>query len=66
MSFGIKDHVGLYSLCVLKKGQNIEQCYELTIEAAESLTGKISIEKNKLTVAIDQGSPSFWLLKMAH
>ncbi|WP_418262507.1 T9SS type A sorting domain-containing protein [Flavobacterium faecale] len=54
---------GVYNLCVTKNGGSFEQCYELTVDAAKSLTGKISVVKNKATVDIDQGNAPFTLTR---
>jgi hypothetical protein len=54
---------GVYNLCVIKNGESFEQCYELIIEEAESLSGKMAIVKNKVTVDINEGSAPFSLIK---
>ncbi|WP_147676489.1 T9SS type A sorting domain-containing protein [Algibacter pacificus] len=53
---------GVYNLCVTKNGGSFEQCYELTIEEAESLLGKMAIVKNKVNVDIEQGSAPYSLI----
>ena len=50
---------GTYPLCITIAGIAFEQCYNVTIAAGGSITGKSSIADNKLNVEITEGTAPF-------
>ncbi|GAA4958008.1 BNR-4 repeat-containing protein [Algibacter aquimarinus] len=54
---------GTYDLCIEVVGENYTHCYEVTIEEAEGLTGKISISKKSATVSVQTGKAPFTVIK---
>ena len=54
---------GTYDLCIEVVGENYTHCYEVTIAAAEGLTGKISISKKSATVSVQTGKAPFTVIK---
>jgi hypothetical protein len=54
---------GTYNFCIGIKDSDFEQCYQVTIDEAISLTGKISTKKGKVAVEIDKGKPPYRVIK---
>ena len=54
---------GIYDFCIKIKDNDFKQCYQLIIEEAISLLGKISIEKGKISVSVDKGEAPFKVIK---
>ncbi|TNJ44975.1 BNR-4 repeat-containing protein [Tamlana fucoidanivorans] len=54
---------GTYNLCIDVVGKSFEQCFEVNIQAAESLTGKISISKQSAVVSVQSGNAPYVVIK---
>jgi hypothetical protein len=54
---------GTYDFCISIIGNDFEQCYQVTIDEAILLTGKISTKKGKVAVEIDKGKPPYRVIK---
>jgi hypothetical protein len=54
---------GSYDLCIDVVGENYKHCYQVTIEAAEILTGKISVTKKSATVSVESGKAPYMVIK---
>lgn len=53
---------GTYDLCIEVVGENYSHCYQVTIEAAEGLTGKISVSKKSAVVSVQTGKAPYTVL----
>jgi hypothetical protein len=56
-------NTGTYDFCIGIADNDFEQCYQVTIEEAVSVSGKMSIEKGKVTIAIDNGKAPYKVIK---
>ncbi|MFC2127098.1 T9SS type A sorting domain-containing protein [Bacteroidota bacterium] len=54
---------GNYDFCITIEDETFEQCYQATIDAAASLTGKISIDKKTAEISIIEGTAPYTVLK---
>ncbi len=54
---------GTYDFCIDVVGKDFSHCYEVTIAAAESLTGKISITKKTAAVSVQSGKAPYTVIK---
>ena len=54
---------GTYNLCIDVTGKDYKHCYEVTIEEAETLTGKISLSKQSLSVSLESGAAPYTVIK---
>jgi hypothetical protein len=54
---------GTYDLCIEVVDENYKHCYQVTIEEAESLTGKISVTKKSATVSVESGKAPYTIIK---
>lgn len=54
---------GVYDFCITIQGDTFEQCYQVTIEQASNIAGKINIDKKKATINISQGTAPYTVLK---
>ena len=54
---------GTYDLCIDVVGENFSHCYEVTIEQATKLTGKISVNKQSAKVSVQSGLAPYTLIK---
>jgi hypothetical protein len=54
---------GTYDLCIEVVDENYNHCYQVTIEEAESLTGKISVTKKSATVSVESGKAPYTIIK---
>ncbi|TXG39535.1 BNR-4 repeat-containing protein [Seonamhaeicola maritimus] len=54
---------GTYDLCIDVVGENFSHCYEITIEEALTLTGKISVSKQSAQVSVDSGEAPYTVVK---
>lgn len=54
---------GIYNLCISITGINYKQCYELVIEEASSLAGKIQVTKKSANVIVTSGTAPFKVYK---
>ena len=54
---------GIYDFCIKIKDNDFKQCYQLNIEEAISVLGKINIEKGKVNVSIDKGKAPYKVIK---
>ncbi|MFC2110014.1 DUF4955 domain-containing protein, partial [Bacteroidota bacterium] len=54
---------GTYDLCIEVDDEDYKQCYQATIDAAASLTGKISIDKKTAEISIIEGTAPYTVLK---
>jgi len=54
---------GTYDLCIDVVGKNYKHCYQVTIEAAESLSGKISVNKKSAIISVQSGKAPYKVIK---
>jgi hypothetical protein len=54
---------GTYDFCIGIKDSDFEQCYQVTIQEATSISGKISTTKGKVDIAIENGKPPYKVIK---
>jgi hypothetical protein len=54
---------GTYELCITIDGTDYKQCYEVSIDEAVSLQGKIQMVKNSVQVAVSSGAPPYDVYK---
>ena len=54
---------GTYDLCITIEGKTFKQCYNVTIEEASSLSGKIQVDKKTASVSIEEGTAPYTVLK---
>ncbi len=54
---------GTYDFCIGIKDSDFEQCYQVTIQEATSISGKISTTKGKVAIAIENGKPPYKVIK---
>ena len=54
---------GIYAFCIEVVGENYNHCYAVTIEAAENLSGKISINKKSATISVQSGKAPYKVIK---
>ena len=54
---------GIYDLCIEVVGENFNHCYQVTIEAAPTLSGKISITKKSAKVSVSSGEAPYTVIK---
>lgn len=54
---------GTYDLCIEVVGENLNNCYQLTIDAAEGLTGKIEVNKQSVNVSVQTGGAPYRVIK---
>lgn len=54
---------GTYDLCIGIKDSDFEQCYQVTIEEAISVFGKISTKKGKVVIAVDKGKGPYKVIR---
>ncbi|MBD0834800.1 discoidin domain-containing protein, partial [Aestuariibaculum suncheonense] len=52
-----------YDLCISIVDKGFEQCYQVNIESGTSISGKISLVKDKATVNIENGTAPFSVMK---
>lgn len=51
---------GTYELCIeVPENDSFEQCYSITIEEGNTISGKSSVTSNKASIAIEQGTAPF-------
>jgi hypothetical protein len=53
---------GNFDFCITVDGETFSQCYNATIEAGFKIEGKASLNSNKVTIDIAQGTPPFDVL----
>ncbi|GAL70910.1 BNR-4 repeat-containing protein [Jejuia pallidilutea] len=54
---------GTYNFCIDMDGINRSNCYEVTIEAAQDLTGKIEVSKQSANVSVQTGKGPYTVIK---
>ena len=54
---------GVYDLCIDVVGESYKQCYQINIEEAVSLTGKISVNKQSAMVSVESGEGPYKVIK---
>ncbi len=54
---------GVYDLCIEVVGKDFSHCYQVTVEAAPKLSGKISINKKSAKVSVSSGEAPYTVLK---
>ena len=54
---------GIYDLCITLEGDTFEQCYSLTIQSNDGISGKSTLSNKNLEVEILQGTPPFKVFK---
>jgi hypothetical protein len=56
-------NTGVYDFCIKIKDTDFEQCYQVIIEEAISIAGKIKVEKGKVNVSINKGKAPYKVIK---
>jgi hypothetical protein len=56
-------NTGVYDFCIKIKDTDFKQCYQVNIEEAISVAGKISVDKGKVNVSIDKGKAPYKVIK---
>jgi hypothetical protein len=54
---------GTYNLCITLDDEDFEQCYQVIIAKAETLSGKIDVSSKSVDVAIQSGTAPYSILK---
>ena len=54
---------GNYSVCISVVNENYEQCFNLEIEAAEEISGKVSVTSGKVAIEIENGTAPYSIIK---
>lgn len=47
---------GVYSICIKRLGESEEQCYNVTIESPNMVSGKASVNASKVSIEINKGT----------
>ena len=50
---------GFYEVCIVLEEQNYKQCYNVTIEEGETITGKVELTSKTAILEINKGTPPF-------
>ena len=54
---------GNHTICITIKGETYKQCFDFVIESVTTISGKISLVKNKAVVHINEGSGPYFVYK---
>ncbi|WP_299012544.1 T9SS type A sorting domain-containing protein [uncultured Polaribacter sp.] len=54
---------GIYDFCIGIKDSDFEQCYQVTIQEAASISAKITPTKGKVAIAIENGKAPYKVIK---
>jgi hypothetical protein len=54
---------GNYNVCITINGEEFEQCFDVIVDGGASISGKMSIVKNKVVVDIEEGSGPYSVYK---
>jgi hypothetical protein len=50
---------GTYTVCISVTGENFEQCYTIVIAEGKTVSGKASVNSNKASISIEQGTAPY-------